>query len=91
MRMIRTPRFVLVRHHHANYLDELYDLETDPGQVKNLYHNAKYRETRDGLQTRLTAWQRSINDPLLSPLTTATFFRLPPADGGFVSNIYLDD
>jgi uncharacterized sulfatase len=92
MRMVRTPRFVLVRHHHANYLDELYDLEADPGQLRNLYNNPKYRPTRDQLQQRLTAWQRSINDPLLTTLTTPTLFRPAPlADAGFVADPWAID
>ena len=54
-----------MRHHYVNGLDELYDLENDPDELVNLYNNAKYRETRDELQKRLTAWQQSINDPVL--------------------------
>jgi uncharacterized sulfatase len=65
MRSVRTARWHLVRHHFTNGLDELYDLEQDPGELRNLYPNAKYREVRDRLQERLTAWQRSLDDPVL--------------------------
>jgi arylsulfatase A-like enzyme len=64
MRMVRTAKWKLVRHHKANFLDELYDLEKDPGEERNLYRNARFREVRDQLQARLTAWQKSIGDPL---------------------------
>lgn len=66
MRMIRTPEWKLVRHHHANSLDELYDLKNDPGETRNLYTAEAQRPVRDQLQARLTAWMRSLHDPLLS-------------------------
>jgi uncharacterized sulfatase len=65
MRMVRTADWKLVRHHHANFLDELYNLKDDPGETKNLYNVPAQRKVRDQLQERLTAWQRSIDDPLL--------------------------
>ncbi|MGB7159603.1 MAG: sulfatase-like hydrolase/transferase [Tepidisphaeraceae bacterium] len=65
MRMVRTDEWKLVRHHVASGLNELYDLKNDLGETKNLYHDAKARAARDDLQTRLTAWQLSIDDPIL--------------------------
>ena len=65
LRMIRTSEWKLVRHHHENLMDELYDLKNDPGETRNLYNNANQRALRDELQRKLTAWQQSINDPLL--------------------------
>jgi uncharacterized sulfatase len=73
MRMIRTPKWKLVRFHFANNLNELYDLEADPGETNNLYylnrfqHNPAYSQTVDQLEQRLLQWQRSIDDPILSP------------------------
>jgi arylsulfatase A-like enzyme len=92
MRMIRTPRYKLVRHHFSNYLDELYDLQEDPGETRNLYQNPKHRATRDTLQERLTQWQRSINDPLLGPLPAQSLFGpLRRAEASLAANIYLED
>jgi uncharacterized sulfatase len=65
LRMIRTRQWKLVRHHHANFLDELYNLEEDPGETRNLYGTAKHAAVRAQLQQQLTAWQKSIDDPLL--------------------------
>src|SRR4030095_2157558 len=65
MRMIRTHSWKLVRHYHANELDELYDLLSDPGETRNLYDDAQHRATREELQRQLTASQQRINDPLL--------------------------
>jgi uncharacterized sulfatase len=70
MRMIRTSDWKLVRHHRTNGLDELYHLAEDPGEMRNLYSSAEHRKTRDKLQARLTAWQRSIDDPLLDRETS---------------------
>jgi arylsulfatase A-like enzyme len=65
MRMIRTPHWKLVRHYHADGLDELYDLQNDPGETRNLYGNDNQRAVREDLQRKLTAWQRRLNDPQL--------------------------
>jgi uncharacterized sulfatase len=77
MRMIRTDRWKLVRHHFCNGLDELYDLQADPGEKKNLYSNPEARATRDALQKRLTEWQTSIDDPILRT-SPAGVHELPP-------------
>lgn len=66
MRMLRTNEWKLVRHYHANELDELYDLQNDPGETKNLYNNEKLRAVREQLQKRLEARMRAINDPILT-------------------------
>ena len=68
MRMIRTAQWKLVRHHMADGLDELYDLQQDPDELRNLYRSEAARPVRDQLQMRLTDWQRSIDDPLLARL-----------------------
>ena len=77
MRMIRTDQWKLVRHYLSFELDELYDLKNDPGEERNLYRSRagvsttpEAQAARAGLQERLYAWQRSINDPLLAQLAT---------------------
>jgi uncharacterized sulfatase len=65
MRMIRTSEWKLVRHHMARQMDEMYDLQNDPGETRNLYNEAQHRDTRKALQQRLTAWMQSIGDPLI--------------------------
>lgn len=64
LRMIRTAKWKLVLHCQADGLDELYDLENDSGERKNLFAQAKQAKTRDELQARLFAWMKSIDDPL---------------------------
>jgi uncharacterized sulfatase len=65
MRMIRTEQWKLVRFHRANGLDELYDLQNDPGETRNLNRDPKHQKVRDELQGRLTEWMKAIDDPLL--------------------------
>ncbi len=66
MRMVRAGGWKLVRHHLTNGLDELYDLDGDPDERTNLFARPELRARRDELQSRLTAWQRSIGDPILA-------------------------
>ncbi|MFO0946417.1 MAG: sulfatase-like hydrolase/transferase [Planctomycetota bacterium] len=68
MRMIRTPRYKLIRHFRANFLDEFYDLTKDPGEERNLLGGPRAQDwpapARE-LNRRLNAFQQSINDPIL--------------------------
>ncbi len=65
MRMIRTDEWKLVRHFREEGSDEFYDLKTDPGETNNLYDNPQFKKVQARLQSRLTKWQQTINDPLL--------------------------
>ena len=49
--------------------DELYDLELDPGELRNLATEPAYRHELDRLRHRLVAWMESIRDPLLNGWT----------------------
>jgi uncharacterized sulfatase len=71
MRMVRTDRWKLVKHYHENQMDELYDLQNDPGETKNLMGAKKagkdnVREVVKELREKLVTWQKSIDDPVLS-------------------------
>src|SRR5262245_24947083 len=66
MRSIRTERWHLVRQYKKNgQPDELFDLQSDPEELTNLYAVEKHQKVRDELQRRLTEWMRGVDDPLL--------------------------
>lgn len=69
MRMIRTAKWKYVRHFHENLMDELYDLEYDPDEAKNLIgkpgKDGKTSTVVQDLNLKLEAWMKSVNDPLL--------------------------
>lgn len=46
---------------------ELYDLETDPHEFRNLAADAEYAEPLATLKERLVEWRTRTNDPLLNP------------------------
>lgn len=71
MRMIRTTRWKFVKHYHENMMDELYDLKNDPGETRNLISGRQGLKKEIGaalreLRAKLIAWQKSIDDPVLS-------------------------
>jgi N-sulfoglucosamine sulfohydrolase len=49
---------------------ELYDLQQDPFEFRNLAEDSEHGKTLIALQQKLTAWRRETNDPLLNPQNT---------------------
>lgn len=43
--------------------DELYDLQTDPGELNNLINSAEHAKVRNDLHDRLLKWQDNTRDP----------------------------
>ena len=54
---------------------ELYDLENDPYEFKNLSKDPSHKETLNHLIATLENWQLETNDPLADPLKFARFNR----------------
>lgn len=50
----------------ANRFDELYDLENDPLETKNLAEEVSCQEIRNDLAGELVRWMLETNDPLLN-------------------------
>ncbi|MFN2351872.1 MAG: sulfatase [Kiritimatiellia bacterium] len=58
-----------------NRFDELYDLEADPGETRNLAEEPEYREVREKLAGDLMRWMMATDDPLLrGPVASPRFF-----------------
>lgn len=45
--------------------EELYDLQEDPLEMRNLVGDPRYRDIHQQLSEELTRWQRDTNDPIL--------------------------
>jgi choline-sulfatase len=58
--MVRTMDFKLVR--RTTGLNELYDLRSDPQELRNVYADSEYRAMRDGLGERLVNWYMRTSD-----------------------------
>ncbi|MBN2448890.1 MAG: sulfatase-like hydrolase/transferase [Lentisphaeria bacterium] len=61
-----------IRYGHLKYgyncccEDELYDLEADPHETRNLLHDPRYRVQADALRQRLADWMERTRDPIRS-------------------------
>lgn len=68
--MVRTRQWKLAR--YGNGDGELYDLEADPGEVRNLYGLSQYREAQSELEARL------LQHVLARTAASARFTATPP-------------
>lgn len=66
-RMVRDRRWKYVWNAVAE--DELYDLATDPGELRNLAFDPAHRAELNRLRHRLVAWMEAIDDSLLNHWT----------------------
>jgi arylsulfatase A-like enzyme len=60
-RMVRTPRFKLIDYIKLGR-EELFDLETDPYEVRNLVDSPHYHETLSDLRAKLHTWRKEMGD-----------------------------
>ena len=67
MRMLRTPRWKLVRDFLNPERDELYDLAADPEETTNLIFHPGARAAKERLSGRLAARMRETGDRLAAP------------------------
>ncbi len=58
MLAIRTNRYKLVDNNLENDIDELYDLEKDPGEMKNLINDSHYDSLENQLRNELEALKK---------------------------------
>ena len=62
--MVRATRWKYIW--NATAEDELYDLETDPGEIQNRAPDPACREPLTHLRKRLVSWMEHTRDPLLN-------------------------
>ena len=65
-RMLRDRRYKYVYNPVA--VDELYDLQSDPGELHNLIDDPAQGDRLQSMRQRMDAWMVQIDDPLSSPL-----------------------
>lgn len=59
----------------AYRIDELYDLENDPHETKNLAEEEDYQKIREELAQKLVKWMAETNDPILNgPVASPRFY-----------------
>lgn len=61
-RGIRTERYKLIHYYREPEEYELYDLESDPGEIHNLYADAQYDDVKLNLWKRLEELRRETGD-----------------------------
>lgn len=60
------------------YPSEMYDLEADPGETKNVLDNPSYRKQRNSFHTELTSYFHDHGAPPIDEWKTTTKQHLPP-------------
>jgi arylsulfatase A-like enzyme len=63
-RMVRGERFKLIVYPHLNK-DQLFDLQEDPNETRDLAADPAHEPIRAGLRAKLLSWQRQVKDPVL--------------------------
>lgn len=91
-RTVRDPRFKLLLNlapAKGQEGVELFDLQKDPGETRNLAGDPAHAETRQRLEAALEAWRQKRADPLLDPArlkrwseASARWARLPRVKAG---------
>jgi N-acetylglucosamine-6-sulfatase len=63
-RVVRTPKHKLIVWDDPKKVPELYDLASDPREMKNRYESSELAEVRKDLIARLRAWTKKTDDKL---------------------------
>ena len=63
-RMVRTDRYKLIHYPRIGRY-QLFDLQTDPHELKDLSTDPQFTKTTTRLKKTLLDWQREMKDPAL--------------------------
>ncbi len=74
--MVRTERWKFVLNWNKRDLDELYDLDNDPGELRNLAQEAKYKNVVREMLGRIADWLRETEHPYAEVIMNAA--KKPP-------------
>jgi len=70
-RMVRSRRYKYCVYSEGARRESLVDLETDPGEMRNLASDPRYREVLESHRAMLAAWQRRTKDGFSLPADAA--------------------
>lgn len=73
---VRTERYKLIHFYHDIDTWELYDLKTDPKEMKNVYDDPAYTKVRKQMHKRLKEMQRLYDDPIEEQLAKGEMQKL---------------
>lgn len=59
---VRTERYKLIHFYYDIDEWELYDLETDPNEMKNVYNDTEYAKIKDMMHGRLKEMRKKYGD-----------------------------
>lgn len=65
-RGVRTERYKLIHYYESPEEFELYDLQEDPGERRNVYGQARYADLTQQLKKRLLELQHETKDPAVA-------------------------
>jgi len=72
IKSVRTGRWKYAVNWRPRDLDELYEMEDDPLELRNLAADPEYAGVCDGLRRRILDWMRRTGDPELEKFREAT-------------------
>ncbi len=67
-RMVRTERFKYVRY-RGDPVEQLFDMQADPWEMKNLYRDSAYADTLQAHRNLLDAWEKRMD--VVAPMPVA--------------------
>ena len=68
---VRTDRYKLIHFYNDIDMWELYDLQSDPMEMHNIYNEPGNEALIDSLKTELNKLQEQYDDPIETELATA--------------------